>query len=89
MGALELSHLLVQALYLTLLVSLPVLGVSLLVGLVVSLFQAMTQVQEQTLTFVPKLLAVALTLAVAGAWMGGEVVRFTRAVWLELPAAFR
>lgn len=85
----ELSRLLVEALYLILLVSLPVLAVSLVVGLLVSLFQAMTQVQEQTLTFVPKLVAVALTLVVAGGWMGGEVVRFTQAVWLQIPGVFR
>jgi flagellar biosynthetic protein FliQ len=85
----ELSRLLVEALYLILLVSLPVLAVSLLVGLLVSLFQAMTQVQEQTLTFVPKLVAVALTLVLAGGWMGGEVVRFTQSVWLQIPGIFR
>ncbi|MEZ4255798.1 MAG: type III secretion system export apparatus subunit SctS [Polyangiales bacterium] len=87
MGA-ELSRLLGESLYLLLLVSAPVLLVSVLVGLVVSLLQAMTQVQDQTLSFVPKLAAVALTLAVAGAWMGGELIRFTQATWAAIPGLF-
>ncbi len=57
--------------------SMPLLGVSLVVGLVVSLFQAITQIQEVTLTFVPKILAVALTAALLGAWMFQHLVSFT------------
>lgn len=65
-----------QALWLALLVSAaPVLAAA-IVGLVVSLFQAATQLQEQTLTATPKIVAVYATLAVAGAWMLGELVRF-------------
>ncbi|HUX47526.1 MAG TPA: flagellar biosynthesis protein FliQ [Desulfosporosinus sp.] len=52
-----------------LLVGGPILGVSLLVGLLVSIFQAMTQIQEQTLTFIPKVVAVVAVLLVLGPWM--------------------
>jgi flagellar biosynthetic protein FliQ len=82
----DLTRLLVEALYLVLLVSGPPLLVSLVVGLLVGLGQAMTQVQEQTLTFVPKLVAVGLVLGVLGGWMGAEVLRFTGALWMEIPA---
>ena len=52
-----------------------------MVGFVVSLFQATTQIQEQTLGFVPKMLAIFLTLAIAGPWMLWQAVRFTAAVF--------
>ncbi len=81
----ELTRLTAETLYLVLLVSAPVLLVSLAVGLTVGLLQAVTQVQEQTLSFVPKLVAVALTLAVGGGWIGGELVRFTERLWNALP----
>ncbi len=63
----------------------PVLAASLLVGLAVSLVQAATQIQEQTLTFVPKLLAVGLTLALFGPWMLRTLVEFCRHLFLTLP----
>ena len=59
-----------------LMVSLPVLGTSLLIGLLVSVFQAVTQVQEATLTFVPKLLGVGLASMLLGHWMLGTMVSF-------------
>jgi len=65
-----------EALLLVLLISAGPMLVSVLVGLVVSLFQATTQIQEQTLTYVPKLVAVFLTLAIAGPWMLTQAVRF-------------
>jgi flagellar biosynthetic protein FliQ len=74
-----------EALSLTLLVSLPALLVSLVVGLAVSVIQAVTQVQEQTLSFVPKLLAVGLVLMLAGPLLGGEVVRFTDRLFRAIP----
>jgi flagellar biosynthetic protein FliQ len=85
----DLTRLLVEALYLVLLVSGPPLLVSLVVGLLVGLGQAMTQVQEQTLTFVPKLVAVGLVLTMLGGWMGAEVLRFTGTIWAEIPALVR
>ncbi len=59
-----------------LMVSLPVLGTSLMIGLMVSVFQAVTQVQEATLTFVPKLLGVGIASMVLGHWMLGTMVSF-------------
>jgi flagellar biosynthesis protein FliQ len=55
----------------------PILGAGLVVGLAVSVFQAVTQIQEMTLTFIPKLLAVLLVLAVLGHWMLGQLLGFT------------
>jgi len=85
----EWTRLTAEALYLVLRVSAPVLGVSLLVGLAVGLLQAVTQVQEHTLAFVPKLLAVGATLALAGGWMGAEIVRYTDHLLRALPLLVR
>jgi flagellar biosynthetic protein FliQ len=60
-----------------LLVGGPILGVSLLVGLLVSIFQAMTQIQEQTLTFIPKVVAVAAVLLILGPWMLSVLTAYT------------
>ena len=65
-----------QALFLIIKVSLPVLLVSLIVGLIISIFQTVTSIQEQTLTFVPKIVAVFLSLILLGNWMIGCVVDF-------------
>ena len=81
----SLSHLCTQALYLVLLASAPALVVSLVVGVAIGLVQAVTQIQEQTLSFVPKLAAVALTLVVFGSFMGGQLLRFTESLWSSLP----
>ena len=66
-----------EALYTSLLVGGPILILTLLVGLLVSIFQATTQIQEQTLTFVPKVIVIALTLAIGGNWMLNEIIKFT------------
>lgn len=63
----------------------PMLGVSLLVGLVISLFQALTQINEMTLTFVPKLVGLVLVLLILGPWMLEEVVGFTVKLFDMLP----
>lgn len=65
-----------EALWTVLLVGGPALLVTLAVGTVLSVFQAITQVHEQTLSFLPKLVAVAIVLAVAAGWMASELVRF-------------
>jgi flagellar biosynthesis protein FliQ len=67
-----------DAVYTILMVIAPVAGVALVVGLLVSIFQATTQIQEQTLAFVPKIIAVFLTLLIAGSWMLQKVVDFTQ-----------
>lgn len=66
-----------EALYTSMLIGGPILILSLLVGLLVSIFQATTQIQEQTLTFVPKVIVIALTLAIGGNWMLNELIKFT------------
>jgi len=81
----ELTRLTAETLYLVLLVSGPPLLVALAIGLIVGLLQAVTQVQEQTLSFVPKLVAVATVLVVAGGWMGGQLLRFTDRLWRAIP----
>ena len=65
-----------NALYLIIKVSLPVLLVSLIVGLVISIFQTVTSIQEQTLTFVPKIICVFLSLMLFGHWMMNAMVEF-------------
>ena len=81
----ELARLTAETLYLVLLVSAPALIVSLVIGLFVGLMQAVTQVQEQTLSFVPKLVGVAIALVVGGGWMGAQLMRFTDAIWTAIP----
>ena len=85
MDSAELTRLTTETLYLVLLVSAPALCVSVVVGFVVGLLQAVTQVQEQTLSFVPKLAAVAAALAVGGGWMGAQLLRFTDTLWRAIP----
>lgn len=74
-----------EALYAILLVSTPVLGASLVVGLIVSIFQATTQIQEQTLSFVPKIIAVLVAAVIFAPWMLKVLVSFTQGLYLSLP----
>ncbi|TSE25152.1 flagellar biosynthesis protein FliQ [Tepidimonas aquatica] len=75
-----------QAMFTLLMVAAPVLGAVLVVGLVVSLFQALTQINEATLSFVPKLLAAVAVLVIVGPWMLTTLVEFIRRVLLALPS---
>ena len=70
-----------EALLLSIAVSLPVVGVAALAGLLVAVFQAATQVQDMTLAHLPRLLVVAVTLAIAGPWMGSQVAAFAARVF--------
>ena len=70
-----------DALFLIIKVSLPVLLVSLCVGLIVSIFQTVTSIQEQTLTFVPKVICVFLSLILFGNWMMTAMVEFMVSLW--------
>jgi len=63
----------------------PVLITALVVGFVVSLVQSVTQIQEVTLSFVPKAIAAALALAIAGQWMISTIVQFTTTLWERIP----
>ena len=85
MSPADLARLTAETLYLVLLVSAPALLAALVIGLLIGLLQAVTQVQEQTLAFVPKLIGVAIVLAVLGGWMSGELVRFTTSLWRAIP----
>ena len=76
-----------QGLYLLLMVSAPILLVILVVGLVVSIFQAATQINEATLSFVPKIIAAVATLAVMGPWMLSKLVDYLRNTLLAIPGA--
>ena len=73
------------ALELALKVALPLLGVGLVIGLAVSVFQAVTQIQEQTLSFIPKVLALAGVLVVGGPWMLNQLLSYTQDLWLSIP----
>jgi flagellar biosynthesis protein FliQ len=75
-----------EALFMLLMVSAPVMGVALLVGLLVSLFQAVTQIHEATLAFVPKLLAAMAVFAVAGPWMLSMLVEYIRRMFEAIPS---
>ncbi len=81
----EVMHLAVQTLILATKLAAPALLVSLVVGFLISLLQAVTQVQEVTLTFVPKLIAVAVILLITGNWMMAEIVSFTQQLFRDLP----
>jgi flagellar biosynthetic protein FliQ len=74
-----------RALELAILVSAPLLLTGLAVGVLISLFQAATQINEMTLTFVPKLLAVAAVLLLAGQWMLGLLMDFTQTLFKDIP----
>ena len=67
-------------------VALPMLGVGLVVGLVVSIFQAVTQIQEQTLAFIPKIVALAAVLLFLGPWMLNQLLAYTIDLWSGIPA---
>lgn len=75
-----------QAMQTTLIVAAPVLLVVLIIGLVVSIFQAATQINEQTLSFIPKLVGVVASLVVAGPWMLATMVDYMRIVFTSIPS---
>ncbi|MEJ5300790.1 MAG: flagellar biosynthesis protein FliQ [Thermodesulforhabdaceae bacterium] len=74
-----------QALETMLMVSLPVLMVSLIVGIIVSIFQAVTQIQEATITFVPKIVATFIALLIFGGWMINRISYLTREIFQNIP----
>ncbi|HTW40778.1 MAG TPA: flagellar biosynthesis protein FliQ [Solirubrobacteraceae bacterium] len=74
-----------QAMSLALKVAGPILLVALVVGLLVSVFQAVTQIQEQSLSLIPKIAAVAVVIVVLGPWMLGQLVTYTAALFNSIP----
>ena len=75
----------VQSILLATKLAAPILIVSLAIGLVIGLLQSATQIQEQTLTFVPKLAGIALVILLAGHWMLGETIAFTHSLFNMIP----
>jgi flagellar biosynthetic protein FliQ len=69
----------------TLKVAMPMLLVGLVVGLAISVLQAVTQIQEQTLSFIPKVLALVAVVAIAGPWMLSTMVSWTTELWAQIP----
>jgi flagellar biosynthetic protein FliQ len=67
-------------------VALPILLVGLVVGLVISVFQAVTQIQEQTLSFIPKVLGLVVVIIVAGPWMLGQILTWTTELYGSIPS---
>jgi flagellar biosynthesis protein FliQ len=75
-----------RALEITLMLAAPLLIVALVTGLIVGAFQAATQINEQTLSFIPKLLAMALAVVVAGPWMLKVLISYTRELFESIPS---
>ena len=71
----------VKALYLVLMLSMPPIVIASVVGILLSLIQAITQLQEQTLSFGVKLIAVVLSLFLMGGWLGGEILRYSNEIF--------
>jgi len=74
-----------RSLWITLLVAAPILGLGLAVGVAVSIFQAVTQIQEMTLTFIPKIIAIFLAILIFGKWMMLILLNFTSNLWTDIP----
>lgn len=75
-----------KALVLAITISAPILGAGLIVGLMVSVFQAATQIHEMSLTFIPKILAVAASVAILGPWMLRQMLTFTSGLLESIPS---
>ena len=81
----EIYQLTYQALILILLLSGPPIIISMILGLMVAVFQAATQIQEQTLSFTVKLFAVILTIIILGGWLGAQILRFAQTIFTNFP----
>ncbi len=78
-----------ESIQLALMMALPMLGIGLTVGVVVSIIQAATQIQEATLSFIPKIVAIFLTLLLAFPWLMDKMITFTQNVFLQIPLYIR
>jgi flagellar biosynthetic protein FliQ len=83
------ANIMSQAIFETLLISAPMLGLGLIVGLVISIFQATTSIQEQTLTFVPKIVVVLGSVIVFGSWIINSLINFTMRIFGFIPEMVR
>lgn len=79
----------VDAMTVAVLISMPLLGVTLALGLVVSIFQAATQINEMTLSFIPKLIGLVLVLIFLGPWLLDTIIVYTRDIYLAIPEAVK
>jgi flagellar biosynthetic protein FliQ len=75
-----------QAMVLSLKIAGPILLLGLIVGLLVSIFQAVTSIQEQSLSFIPKIVGVAVLIVVLGPWMLGQLVTYAQNLYLSIPS---
>ena len=80
------THLSTQAMMLTLKVSAPFLLAGLAVGLLISIFQAATNIQEQTLSFIPKIVVTGVVVTIGGPWMLDQLLAYTRALFTSIPS---
>ena len=83
------ANIMTQAILETLIISAPMLGLGLVVGLVISIFQATTSIQEQTLTFVPKIVVVLGSIIVFGSWIINSLINFTMRIFGFIPEMVR
>lgn len=79
---------LAQAMWIALLVCAPMMGAALIVGVAINVVQVVTQIQDSTLTFIPKLLVVAVCVLVFGSWMLRTIVQYTDHLWADIPKLF-
>ena len=94
LNALELTdtailHLAMQVIQVSLKLSMPILATALAIGFTVSLFQSMTQIQEVTLSFVPKVIGVSVVLLMSGNWMLHTMIAFTQQLFAQIPDLLR
>ena len=75
-----------QSIELALMISLPMLGIGLIVGVAVSIIQAATQIQEMTLSFIPKIVAIFVAMLLSFPWIMDKMITFTRTVFLNIPS---
>ena len=83
------STILNDAIQAIIIAALPSVGAGLVIGLIIALFQAVTQVQEQTLTFVPKMIIVFIILGATFPWMAGYIIELTSNLWFQIPVYSR
>lgn len=89
MGIDEVVQIVNRGLYVVCITSAPILLVSLVVGLVISIFQTVTSIQEQTLTFVPKILSIFITLIILGHWILSKIVEYIIELWSDFAVYIR
>lgn len=77
-----------QALWITMLISAPLLVVALAIGLFIGIIQAATSINEMTLSFIPKVAAMGITLAIVGGWQINTLVDYTREIFMRIPGLF-